>query len=98
LDSEEESHKEDSMSYEPPELALPQYAIPALRAQRIAAPGDFARALTQFRRRGFLRELPGHAAEKFDKDFLQGLKPNYHSDLTPGLKPRPPKETTFRHG
>jgi len=35
------------------------------------------------------------AAEKLDKDFLQGLKPIGCKGVTPGLKPRPPEETTF---
>jgi hypothetical protein len=29
------------------------------------------------------------------KNFLQGLKPIGFRDFTPGLKPRPPKETSF---
>src|SRR5208282_2954738 len=35
------------------------------------------------------------AAGKYRKDFLQGLKPIGYKCNTPGLKPRPPKETTF---
>jgi len=35
------------------------------------------------------------AAEKCRKDSLQGLKPIGYKGFTPGLKPRPPKETTF---
>jgi hypothetical protein len=35
------------------------------------------------------------AAEKGGKDFLQGLKPIGYTCVTPGLKPRPPKETAF---
>ncbi len=35
------------------------------------------------------------AGEKHRKTFLQGLKPIGFRNLTPGLKPRPPKEKTF---
>jgi len=44
----------------------------------------------------FLVGSSSHAGtRRIGKDSLQGLKPIGHKDFTPGLKPRPPKETTF---
>jgi hypothetical protein len=39
--------------------------------------------------------MADQAAGKYRKDFLQGLKPIGYEATTPGLKPRPPKETTL---
>jgi len=42
--------------------------------------------------RGRFAPWAEQAAEKLDKGYLQGLKPNGYKGFTPGLKPRPPKE------
>jgi len=46
----------------------------------------------------FVRGAPSMVEEAvgiYEKCFLQGLKPFPSKNLTPGLKPRPPKELEF---